>query len=322
MSPPTSFPKMPKGYSANWVFTINNPTVGDYDTLTDLEDDDRVLSCKAESEIGKKGTPHFQGAIQFKNDVSKKVACRRLGGRAWTQKAFGTWEDQDYCLKDPVPIKVGDEDDITLTVNFGTGWVGQGNRTELEEFRDAILTEGVDDDTLLTHHLREVAKYPRLEARLKFHRLKKLSFEFRKVKLWVYFGTGGTGKDRRALYGVDDKRKPDTFMVGDSPNLKWWDGYDGESTIVISDFYGERSCKFDRFLRLMDGHQCKLEIKGGHTFAMWSKVILTSNMSPAEWYESVGKGFADREYARRFHRCTDVKNNKIYLAPGNDSMVI
>ena len=285
---------MPKGLSCNWIFTINNPTVADYHTLMGWEEDDRVLSVKAESEKGEKGVPLFQGAVQFSTQVSKKVACRRCGGMSWNQKAFGTWADQDYCLSDPVPIKVGSED-VTLLINFGTGWIGQGNRTDKEEL---------------------VAKYPHSERRLRFHALKKASHEFRKVKLWVYFGAGGVGKD--ALYGLDDKhkRKPDTFMVGNSQNLKWWDGYDGESTIVISDFHGER-CEYHRWLTLVDGHQCQLEVKGGHTFATWTKIILTSNVDPKDWYANQGKGFENKEYARRFHRITDVVNNKIYLAPGD-----
>lgn len=300
---------MPKGYSANWVFTINNPTADDYQTISDLEKQPNVLSLKAESEKGKKGTPHFQGAVQFQNDVSKKTACRRLGGRAWTQRAFGTWADQDYCLKDPVPIKVGDEEGITLSITFGDGWKGQGNRTELEEFRDAVL-EGGDDEYLLNNHLREIAKYPRLEGRLKAHRAKMASYEFRKVSVYVYFGTGGSGKSKRALYDMDGKRNRKAYVVPKTENCKWFQDYDGEHTIVFNDFYGG-SMKFSRWLDMCDGHQFQVETKGGHTYGQWTTIIFTSNQDPDQWYQGAGKDMRDVEYSRRFTKIWDMDNDCI-----------
>ena len=38
---------MPKGYSANWVFTINNPTVGDYNTLMGASDGAKIAFYQA-----------------------------------------------------------------------------------------------------------------------------------------------------------------------------------------------------------------------------------------------------------------------------------
>lgn len=303
---------MPKGHLVNWVFTINNPTQECINTVREMEAQPYALSMKVETEVGKKGTPHLQGAIQFVHPVSKKVACRRLGGRAWCTAARGTWDDQDYCLKDEVTIEVEGED-VALQIEFGDGWKGQGNRTELESFRDAILVDGASDDVLLTDHIREVAKYPRLEGRLKAHAAKLASYEFRNVSVFVYFGTGGAGKSKRALYGMDGKRNREAYVVPKTDNCKWWNDYCGEKTIVFNDFYGGRM-KFEKWLDVCDGHSMQVETKGGHTYARWTTVIFTSNQDPNEWYAGISKSMDDKEYSRRFTKVWDMDNDcvKIY----------
>ena len=290
--------------SKNWVFTINNPTPNCETTLADMCDQAYALSMKAESEKGKGGTPHLQGAIEFERPVSKKVACRRLGGRAWTQYAYGTWEDQDYCLKDPVELPSGN----TVSIVFGTGWIGAGNRTDIEEFRDAVLLEGKDDAAMFKDHLREMAKYPRLEGRLRAHKAKLASRPFRKVSVFVYFGKGGTGKSKRSMYNLDGTRRDGTYVVPKTDNCKWFQDYAGEQSVIFNDFYGGRM-KFDRWLDICDGHQMMVETKGGHTYAEWTSVIFTSNTDPNEWYSF--KSMADKEYARRFTRVWDMDNKCI-----------
>jgi hypothetical protein len=82
--------------SRNWVFTINNWTAAIYDAVTAL--DCRYLVVG--KEVGKKGTPHLQGYISFKNDMSRKKVGECLP-KSWFQVAKGTPKQASaYCEKD------------------------------------------------------------------------------------------------------------------------------------------------------------------------------------------------------------------------------
>ncbi|WP_341246911.1 hypothetical protein [Nereida ignava] len=266
--------------SRNWIFTINNPTQKNHDAVMDMTENEKCLSMKAETELGaKEGTPHIQGAIQWDNNISPAQCRKRLGGGCWVSKARGTWEDQDYCNKDPVVLPDGHQ----YCINFGDGWKGQGTRSELQQFREDIDAD-MDEERLLEAHIPTIARYPQLEKRLRAARLKEKTRAFRTVRVEIIWGDAGTNKSRDQIY--DKKRKRgDNFIVPNTANLKWWDGYDGEETIVIEDFEGSRTCTVDRFKRLLDGHQLMLEVKGGQTYAAWTTVRINSNLDPASWYD-------------------------------------
>ena len=72
--------------------------------------------------------------------------------------------------------------------------------------------------------------------------------------------------------------------------MEWWDGYEGEKTILIDEYDSQVS--LPRLLNILDGYQLRLPIKGGFTYARWTKVIITSNIDPREWHPN----------AKPFHR--------------------
>lgn len=157
------------------------------------------------------------------------------------------------------------------------------------------LTKLIGDDD----RLPAVARYGKFALDCAKSFSKERSREFRTLEVFVYWGEGGTGKTRRALYDEDGKRLPDTYLVPKTDNFKWWDGYEGESVIVFDDFYG--GMKWTKFLSITDGHQMLLEIKGGHIYAEWTKIIFTSNKHPDGWYEN--HSTEDAEFNRRFKAC-------------------
>jgi len=296
----------------NWVFTINNPTRDHLDLMRQYEgfQDHKVLvkSLKVESEIGEeKKTPHLQGAIQLAHPCTARTVKKILGGKCWVQIAEGSWDDQDYCLKDDVPIKFKNlKEKEAVKISFGEGWKGQGRRTELEMFKTAI-EDRKDETDLLEHHIREVAKFPAFERRLKAHYAKKRAMCFRNVSVHVLFGVGGSGKSRRAMYNLDGSFKADTYVVPKTDNTKWFLDYEGESHIVLNDFYGGRM-KWDRFLDVFDGHPFMVETKGGHTYAEWTRITVTSNEHPDKWYTGVGATLDTHpEFKRRFTSITELK---------------
>jgi len=269
--------------SKSWIFTINNYTEEDVRMV-------RAVPCQriiAGFEVAPTtGTPHIQGAIVFKKATRCKGVCAMLGGRARCKQMAGKWCDQSYCAKDGEIVRMEDN-------------TSQGKRVDLEGFRTAIKRNAGDIE-LLDKHLTEVAKYPRLMHFARAAYSKERGREFRKVEVHVLWGEGGSNKSRQAMYTEDGVRKTDSYVVPKTENLKWFMDYQGESTIIINDFYG--GCKWSRFLDLLDGHQMCVEVKGAHVYAEWTTVIITSNKHPDGWYREYDT--SHKEMARRLTTIT------------------
>lgn len=97
----------------------------------------------------------------------------------------------------------------------------------------------------------------------------------------LLFGDPGTGKSTKArmyskLYG-----KSYTLGVPSGGNL-WFDGYNGESTLLIDEFKGW--IPPTKLNEILDKFKCKIEFKGSYGWAKWNHVFITSNYPPEEWW--------------------------------------
>lgn len=92
----------------------------------------------------------------------------------------------------------------------------------------------------------------------------------------VFWGRTGTGKSRRAWEeaGMDAYPK--------DPRTKWWCGYSAHENVVIDEFRG--SIDIAHLLRWFDRYPVSVEIKGGRRPLHASRIWITSNLSPAQWY--------------------------------------
>lgn len=157
--------------------------------------------------------------------------------------------------------------------NWGAG--GQGTRTDLKNILQKIK-EGETMLNVIEENPELYGKYRNTIKDYKFEILKQQTKTFRKVHVEVHWGEAGTGKTRHCV-----ETHPDAYKLDFDENI-WWDGYEGETTLIINDFYG--NIKYHKLLDLLDGYQLRLPIKGGHTYANWNKVLITSNKPPEEWY--------------------------------------
>lgn len=101
--------------------------------------------------------------------------------------------------------------------------------------------------------------------------------KWRDVEVVVFWGKTGTGKTRTAM-AEDSVYKLNTNNNG----TLWFDGYDGEKTLVLDDFYGW--IKYGELLTLLDGYPYRCQVKGSSVWARWTKVIITSNKRYEDWY--------------------------------------
>lgn len=90
---------------------------------------------------------------------------------------------------------------------------------------------------------------------------------------WFY-GATGTGKTHFAF-----EENPDAWVS--SANLNWFDGYDGQETVIFDDFRKEH-CSFSWFLRLIDKYPLRVPIKGGFVDWVPKKIIVTCCRKPED----------------------------------------
>lgn len=260
----------------SWVFTINNPSADEIDIIKAIP----VKRMCAGMETGESGTEHIQGAVVFNRTHRLNAVRQMLGGRAHVEKMRGTWEQQDYCLKDGNIIRVEDNSQ-------------QGERTDLHMWVNDMKS-GKSFEDLLDKHTSCMIRYGRFHEKYTARLLKDQTKNFRNVKVTVLWGPGGTGKTKRVLYNNDGSRK-DVFKA--PYDFKWWCNYDGEKSILLDEFKGAK-CSFEYWKELVDGHQLKLPVKGSHTYANWEHVYITSNYHPDDWWMHVDLE-SNSEFARR-----------------------
>jgi len=95
-------------------------------------------------------------------------------------------------------------------------------------------------------------------------------------EVFVFWGRTGTGKSRRAWAesGLDAYPK--------DPRSKFWDGYRGQDAVVVDEFRG--GIDISHMLRWLDRYPVIVEVKGSSVVLKATKVWITSNISPDDWY--------------------------------------
>lgn len=267
----------------NWVFTMFNTRdgrplepCGDYGGELDGVADLRCAVwqmelCPTTSKL------HLQGYCEFKRPKRMAAVKRILGDSVHLEGRKGTREQAiEYCRKESTrfagPWEYGD-----------LGGVSPGKRTDLHDVAERIIHGSASRRELVEDFGHLYVRYSRGLENLLSLRAKWEAPEWRDVKTVVYYGQAGTGKTRRAV----EESGGDYFILHCAERV-WFDGYDGESTLIIDDFYGW--IRYGLLLHLLDGYRLRVEIKGGFTYANWTKVYITSNDAPEKWYE---KGLTD-----------------------------
>lgn len=254
----------------NWCWTIHLAEENnDESSVLDLSPADCRYSVWQLERCPTTGRLHFQGYSEFRGAKRLRGVKHFLGHpTAHCERRNGPrLAAITYCKKSDTRVAGPWE--------IGSADVTPGRRTDLNELAEQIqlgksLSEVRRDDPV------NYIKYRKGIESLVFATGKEKSKEFRSVEVLVYWGDAGSGKTRAAVENASD------YYILDQGERVWFDGYEGETTLIIDDFYGW--IKYGQLLRILDGYQYRCEIKGGFTYAMWTKVIITSNKEPVEWY--------------------------------------
>lgn len=111
--------------------------------------------------------------------------------------------------------------------------------------------------------------------------------EMRNVKVYCYWGDAGTGKSTE-VWDIEGLDKVYNKIEG-----QFFDGLQTtDDVLLLDDFVGEddkNTMPFGVLLKLLDGKPYPINIKGTMKWANWTKVYITSNRHPNDWYPYLEK---------------------------------
>lgn len=205
---------------------------------------------------------HWQSYVEF-NTSLRMAAVKKLYNdeTCHIEKRMGTREQaRDYCAKDK---------DFT---EHGKWIKGQGHRSDLDDIVDRMLEGELISNIKLEEGNRQTyCKYNRGLESIQATITKKLTKPRRQVEVEIITGPPRIGKTEKAM-----TENPDAFKIV-GRGLDWFCGYEQEKTLVIDEYNNDAPITY--MLNLLDSWQLRLPVKGSHTWANWTKVVITTNLT-------------------------------------------
>lgn len=239
---------------------------------------------------------HLQGYVEWNKPI-RLAALKKLSPTTHWEPAKGSRQQcVAYCSKDDTCYILDGtpayrEIDSILTDN-----TTQGKRSDLLAASKSIAAGEWSLDDVHRERPDLILKFSKGVRELIAHRDQSSRRRLRPVVVEVLYGDAGTGKTHAAFGDGSDVY----ILENSNSNTIWWDGYNGESTLLIDDFYGW--IRHNLLLRLLDKYPAKLDVKCSSTWANWTKVYITSNKHPSTWYSSSFPWAEDAALRRRIHK--------------------
>lgn len=289
-----------------FYFTINN-----WQTLENGVIEHLVNSMRTKAkyyvwgeEKGENGTPHLQGFVWFKNQLvfnTVKAIFRESGAHIGTCNGTAH-ENMLYCKKGEQP-KAEWELQKSNGPTYGknakiTEWgvppVSAAEKGELGATAQQLKWTEIKDDAIAGKLDEVLEKYPR-EAIQSWRTLKLLKNEFRSCpksievldNYWFY-GDAGCGKTRRTIRTYGES-------LYDHDLTKWWDGYDGEDTVLFDDLAPWHKELGSHLKRWAGNNSSRAEYKGGMLMVRPKRYVVTSQYRIDQIWE-------DKETRDAIHR--------------------
>ena len=194
----------------------------------------------------------------------------------------------------------------------------QKNKHQHRESK-GIFKQITDDITPTTSYEQILQKYPDIclqhgkKIKEYIHDVKMANRP--KYRNWAmnveyHYGDTGTGKSKYA-YESYGGYNPDTHYVlrkANGENNVWFDGYDGQETIIIDDF-SPKCYRLSFMLNLLDRYAMKVDIKGGTTEMLAKNIIITSNYSPETIYTNIDCKEHKKALLRRINYIKEYKKD-------------
>ena len=220
----------------------------------------------------KEGKQHIQGYIEFINPCKFEHIKRVLGDQTLhIENRQGTADQaRAYCMKAESRVKP--------PIEHGE-FKGQGYRSDIKMLYK-LLKEGKKPMEIADIMPGTYMKYYKAVDRVYNDLQSDKEGTYTEVDVHVLYGDAGAGKTRY-VYDTHGIKNVYRLTQGNGGNV-WYDGYHGQDTLLIDDFYGW--IKYSTLLQTLDNYKLRLSVKGGHTYSNWKHIYITSNKSPDLWY--------------------------------------
>ncbi|UOK21044.1 replication associated protein [Chifec virus UA13_110] len=240
----------------SWVFTSFNI---ENEPSFDVSKDEYIIYGR--ETCPDTGRQHWQGYVVYKNRQYLSYCQKKIPG-AHFERARGTpTECSEYCKKDGEFTEHGTLPKVTSGGGAFKASILAAEKGDLASVKDA---------------------YPGV-----YLRYKKTLESLRSVSSVELSGSCGfwlcgpprSGKD----FAVMEKYKGSLF---NKPLNKWWDGYEGEENVLISDLDHFHAPSMGYFLKIWcDRYAFTAEIKGGSMKIRPKRIFVTSNFSLENLFE-------------------------------------
>lgn len=219
------------------------------------------------------GRPHLQGWLQWSSPRQVADFWSAFGHPHVERRRGKVVDNQRYTAKE------GDWEEYGEPPK-------QGNRTDWRQAVDQVRARLplVDVIDAQPHLLPTIRALERLAT------LTRQPPKDRDVRVLYIQGPAGCGKTR-AIH----QAYPEAYW---KPEGEWWDGYEGQSVVVLDDYYSD--IRYQQLLRVLDRYPLRLPVKGGFVPAEYTTVLITSNANLDEQYPNTLGARREALY-RRIH---------------------
>lgn len=249
-----------------WFATWNNPPEPhDLDCKVDaFWSSKKVAYARGQLEKGEENnTIHWQFLVYYTAKNAQRLsALKRLFGNELHWQPCKSEKAEEYVWKD--------NSSLGHRFEWGKRPFKFNSKMDHEECLDLCKQGKLDQlpAKYLLYHYQTAKK-------IKFDYMKGEALE---KEVNVYWGNTGLGKSRKAWTEAGLEAYPK------APTTKFWDGYQGESFVVIDEFTGQ--IEISHMLRWLDRYPVLVEQKGSGCVLKARRIWITSNVDPEEWYRT------------------------------------
>lgn len=219
-----------------------------------------VTWIKGQLELGDGGFEHWQLIAGFKSKCSLNHVKSIFGDQ-------GHWEltrsaaAESYVWKEETAVP-------GTRFELGAKPFNRSSSTDWQSVWDNAIADKFDDidPSIRVGHYRTLVK-------IRQDHLEPRAME-RIVS--VFWGDSGTGKTRRAWEEAGLHAYPK------GATTRFWDGYRNHEHVVLDEFRGDVALSL--LLQWLDRYPLIVECKGSSVVANYSKIWITSNLHPRDWY--------------------------------------
>ncbi len=247
---------MPRQRKRGYCFTLNNPGKGEIDFLHDAyhcDQEDLIKYICYAREVGKEGTPHLQGYVEFSKAIGLVRVENLIGARYHLEARLGTVKQAiDYCRKDCTEDNPLVEFGVCSSERSKRG-AASGGEEEKDKWDRAYKYAKLGDFDEIPSRMM-LTCYNTIKSIAKDHAIPPPDLP-EVCGVWLY-GFPGCGKSYFAR-----QQWPGSYLKMAN---KWWDSYQSKvhTTVILDDMGMGHACLGHHLKLWADRYSFPGEVKG------------------------------------------------------------